>query len=97
MTRFRCLSCDGEYSPDQPGGYKHVCPPYRLVKKGPGGPNIEPGDPGEYKDVTKLSQYEPIKSPRDENVDDSVPDKPKPCKKEGKGRELILTVETLPT
>ena len=87
--RYRCNSCDGVYNPDQPGGYYHACPSYRLVKKGPGGPGILPGDPGEYEDVTKIPQYEPILEPRDENLDDSDPEKPKRPRKEGKGAEEV--------
>ena len=55
MTKYRCLSCGGEYDPDQPGGYYHACP-------------------------------EGTKDPRDENLDDSRPDKPIRPRKKGKGR-----------
>jgi len=96
--KMRCLSCDGEYDPDQPGGYYHRCPDYRLVKKGPGGPGVEPGDPGEYADVTKIPQYQRIPEPRDENLDDRDPEKPVRPRKEGRGREPVAEepVEKLP-
>lgn len=89
MTKLRCRSCGGIYNPDQPGGYYHTCPPYRLVRVGPGGPNIEPGDPGPYEDVTKIPQYEVILDPRDENLDDTIREKPR-RKREGKGVEPVV-------
>ena len=95
MTKYHCKACGGEYTPDQPGSYFHVCPAYRLIKKGPGAPNVEPGDSGEYKDVTKTLQYTLILNRRNENVDDSDPEHPK-IKAEGEGRETVLEAEAPP-
>ena len=86
MTLKRCKSCGGEYEPNQPGGYYHICPPHRLVPAGMGGPTTKPGDPGEYTDVIKVIGYVVIKERRDENAD-SVDGSTVKIKSEGLGAE----------
>lgn len=71
----RCVSCGGVFDRAQPGGYYHKCPPYKMVADEKHGldPNGKP-----------LSGPVALEDRRNENIDDSVPDKPV-IKAKGKG------------